>query len=257
MHAPDIATGRRFLALHPSPGRVILCAVTGSHLYGFPSPDSDLDLKGIHAAPIDALLGLQPPEESFDRLEVFDGVECDLTTHELRQALALLLKGNGNLIERIFSPFQLIESPLVEELRGLARRTFSRACFGHYSGYFRGVCREHERAPAPTAKGMLYIFRVALSGIHLLSTGEPEADLRVLGPRYGYPELAELIERKTSQKEKALLSPEEDARYRASWPNLLTRLERARDQSPLPMEASNRAEVNEWLVSFRRRGEQI
>ena len=47
---PDLALARRFVEAHPPPGRVLLCTITGSHNYGFPSPDSDLDIKGIHLA---------------------------------------------------------------------------------------------------------------------------------------------------------------------------------------------------------------
>ena len=94
---PDMDLGRRFLAAQPPPGRVLLCAVTGSHHYGFPSPDSDLDLKGIHLAPTEPLLGLSPVVETHDRLLVFEGTECDLTTHEAQKALLLLLRGNGNI----------------------------------------------------------------------------------------------------------------------------------------------------------------
>ncbi|MEZ4465912.1 MAG: nucleotidyltransferase domain-containing protein [bacterium] len=58
---PDLDLGRRFVAERGPAGQVLLCAVTGAHLYGFPSPDSDLDLKGIHLAPTPTLLGLQVP----------------------------------------------------------------------------------------------------------------------------------------------------------------------------------------------------
>jgi len=42
---PDLSRARRFVAAHPPPGDPIVVAVTGAHLYGFPSPDSDVDLK--------------------------------------------------------------------------------------------------------------------------------------------------------------------------------------------------------------------
>lgn len=95
---PDLQIAGRFLAARPPEGKVLLCAITGSHLYGFSSPDSDIDLKGIHQAPLRSLVGLTRPAETHDRLEVFEGVECDLTTHELGLALSLMLKGNGNVL---------------------------------------------------------------------------------------------------------------------------------------------------------------
>ncbi|MDH5673717.1 MAG: nucleotidyltransferase domain-containing protein, partial [Myxococcales bacterium] len=81
---PDLEHGRRFITHNTPAGRVIQCGVTGSHFYGFPSPDSDLDLKGIHVAPTESVLGLEQPPETFDRLEVFDGLECDYTVSPRR-----------------------------------------------------------------------------------------------------------------------------------------------------------------------------
>ena len=79
----------------------MLCAVSGAHVYGFPSPDSDLDLKGIHLAPTRELLGLRPDLAVHDLTALHRGVECDLTTNEAGSALSLLLNGNGNMLERI------------------------------------------------------------------------------------------------------------------------------------------------------------
>jgi len=70
MLIPDLELGRRFLAANPPPGEVLSCGATGAHLYGFPSPDSDLDLKGIHLASTESVLGLRRMPEAFDRLEV-------------------------------------------------------------------------------------------------------------------------------------------------------------------------------------------
>ena len=84
---PDLELGRRFIAASPVPGDVLQCGVTGSHDYGFSSPDSDLDLKGLFIAPTRRLLGMHRPPEAFDRLVDFEGVECDLTLNEVMPGL--------------------------------------------------------------------------------------------------------------------------------------------------------------------------
>ena len=96
----DLSKGRRFLATRGAPSGLVV-GVTGAHYYGFPSPDSDLDLKGIHVAPTHEVVALHPPPDSVDFLGIFEGVEIDYTSHELAFALRLLLKGNGNILERI------------------------------------------------------------------------------------------------------------------------------------------------------------
>ena len=85
--APDLDLARRFVAHRPPPGEVLLCGITGSHHYGFTSADSDIDIKGIHQVPTSRLLALEGVRQNHDALEIYEGVECDLTTNELRQAM--------------------------------------------------------------------------------------------------------------------------------------------------------------------------
>jgi predicted nucleotidyltransferase len=253
MLEPDLIRGRRFIAANSPPGTILLCGVTGSHFYGFPSPDSDLDLKGIHLAPTDALFGLDAPAETFDRLEVFEGLECDYTSHEARKALALLLRGNGNMLERILSPIQLYPAAALNELQALARGAISKRFVDHYRGFFKGMCREHERSEEPEAKTLLYAYRVALTGIHLLRTGELIGDVAVTGPLYGCDSVLELAARKRQGAEHLVITPEEDARHRARWGELETALESALAASRLPDEAPNAADCNTWLIAARQK----
>ncbi len=249
--APDLELGRRFIARSPVPGTPLQCGVTGSHDYGFSSPDSDLDLKGLFIAPTRKLLGLHRPPETFDRLTDFEGTECDLTLTEVGKGLQLLVNGNGNLLERLLSPFQLYPGPELEQLQALARGAVSKRCARHYQGFFKGMCREHERAERPRAKSLLYAYRVALTGIHLLRTGELVSDLRVLAPRLGYPDALALIGLKVLGAEKGAVSPEIDALHRAAWPALEADLQLAVEQSPLPGEAANEPACEAWLVDLR------
>lgn len=247
--ALDLELVRRFLALHPPPGELLMCAITGSHNYGFSSVNSDIDIKGIHQAPTPRVLSLWPGRENHDRLEFFEGVECDLTTNELAQALRLVLKGNGNVLERIFSPLQVIDSPFLKELRILTSASLSRACYGHYRGYLRGMQREHERDGR--AKSLLYSFRVALTGTHLLRAGEVVANLAVLAPEYGFSDLLELIAFKRDSDEKDGAPPALAAALRGRWPELEQLLDQARDNSALPERAPNGEAIDAWLVARR------
>src|SRR5687767_4244886 len=79
----------------------VVVYLSGAHAYGFPSPDSDLDLKSIHVARTKQLVGLGPGQLTFDRAEIIDDVEIDYTSNELGHALAGVLKGNGNFLERV------------------------------------------------------------------------------------------------------------------------------------------------------------
>ncbi len=43
--------------LHPYP--LLFATISGAHLYGFPSPDSDYDLRGVHLLPLEEVVGLE------------------------------------------------------------------------------------------------------------------------------------------------------------------------------------------------------
>ncbi|HEX9189894.1 MAG TPA: nucleotidyltransferase domain-containing protein [Vicinamibacteria bacterium] len=246
---PDLAVGRLFLEARGAPG-AFLVGVTGAHYYGFPSPDSDLDLKGVHVAPTRDVVSLKPPPDSFDHLGLFEGVEIDYTSHELGTALRLLLKGNGNILERILSPWQLLDSAAAGELRALAGRTVSQKFLHHYRGFLGRACRDFRAAQPPTVKGLLYAYRSGLTGIHLLRTGECVGDVRVLAPVYGFDRVPELVARKAGSREHGVLA--DAAGFEADLERLERTLQDAAARSPLPLEATSADELNEFLIRMRK-----
>ena len=251
MLTPDLDRARRFLTANPPPGELLLCGVTGSHMYGFPSADSDVDIKGIHLAPLTSVLGLDKPQEAYDRLEFFEDVEHDLTTHELSRALGLLLQGNGNVLERILTPIQIVESEDVDALRELARGAISKRFVGHYRGFFKGCRREHEIHRR--AKTLLYSYRVALTGAHLLKTGVLNANLVEIAPQHGFESVLELVDVKRAGREKEVLDETMDARHTARWDELDAYIQTALTESTLPDEPANREAMDAWVVNRRRR----
>ena len=82
----------------------LFVTVSGAHLYGFPSPDSDYDLRGAHVLPLEEVVGLETGRETVERSGVDDGAEIDLVTHDVRKFFGLLLKKNGYVLEQVLSP---------------------------------------------------------------------------------------------------------------------------------------------------------
>ena len=56
----------------------------------------------------------RPPPPTVDRAEIIDGVEIDYTSNELAHALAGILGGNGNFLERVLGRMTAHASPLLE-----------------------------------------------------------------------------------------------------------------------------------------------
>lgn len=248
MAPPTLDIGRHFLQAEPPPGILLQCAITGSHLYGFATPKSDLDLKGIHLAPAAHVLGLGPLPETHDRQGKLHGIACDLTTHEAGVAVGLMLKGNGNVLERIMSPHQLGDPAASSALQDLVPQALSRRCFGHYRGYFRGMQREFHRQGK--LKSLLATYRVALTGLHLLRTAEVLTHLPTLAKIHDLSELVDLIARRVDGDADPLTEAE-ITRWTQGWPALEARLEAARDQSVLPEHPVGRAACNAWLIQTR------
>jgi predicted nucleotidyltransferase len=248
-HAETIA--RRALAEEEAHRRHLVITLTGAHAYGFASHDSDLDLKGVHLASTEALLGLSAPPTHASRFEVIEGVEIDYASNELGQVLTGLLGGNGSFLERTLGVLTVQASAWLDELRALARAALSRRYHHHYRGFATGMLHEFLAADAPTAKRGLYILRTALTGTHLLRTGELVVDVNQHLQAYGFGDATELLEIKR-RGERTQLAPDEKERWSGRFGRVLELLDEARTHSPLPDEAPNRGEAERWLVEVRR-----
>lgn len=246
----QFAIGARVVAEESAKRDHVVIYLSGAHAYGFPSPDSDLDLKAIHMAPARDLLGLSAPTLTFDRAEVLEQVEIDYTSNELGNALAGILLGNGNFLERVLGRTWFTSSPMKDELAPLVKATLSRRVHRHYRGFATSQVKELEKKP--TVKKLLYVLRTALTGTHLLRTGELEADLTSLMDDYGLADARSLVEAKKAGERTAADPALLDA-WRPRLDEVLSGLDRGYTSSVLPEEPpADAAEALEaWLVETR------
>ena len=230
---------------------LLFVTVSGAHLYGFPSPDSDVDLRGSFAAPLPTILSLDTPRETLEPKEIVNGVEVELVGHEIAKYLRLLVKPNGYVLEQILSPLVVRTSPAHEELKALARNGLSKKLFHHYAGFARGEWRDYQKAGAgKTVKRLLYLHRVLMTGIVLMTEGVVEANLHRLNERFGL-ELEPLLAMKVREQANVV---GDDAVYTAAIGRLFEQLDEAWEKSALPEEVPNRAAINEFLVRLRLSG---
>jgi predicted nucleotidyltransferase len=246
------ATAARALDEEEAGREHLVIALTGAHAYGFPSPDSDLDLKGVHILPTRRFLGLSRPTEHASRMQIVDGVELDYASNEVGQVLHGLLRGYGSYYERLLGMWILRTTDTHAALVPLVERSSSRRVFAHYHGFATGQYKEAEASGAPTAKKLLYVLRTALTGAHLLATGRLITDLTQLMDDHGFADAAELLEVKRTGERAPLPAPLAE-RWMARVRDVFARLEAARDASVLPEECPNAAELEDWLVAERRK----
>src|ERR1043165_8933104 len=109
----------RIVAAQPYP--LLFATISGAHLYGFPSPDSDYDLRAAHVLPLDAVVGLEVRDETVQDERVIDGLEMDIVSHDVKKFCGLLLKKNGYVLEQLYSPLVVHTTPEHAELKEICR----------------------------------------------------------------------------------------------------------------------------------------
>lgn len=242
---------RTYLAARAAERKHLVIYLSGAHAYGFPSPDSDLDLKCVHIAPTSALVGLTLAEEPGDRMDVIEGVELDYGSNELSPVLRGILRGNGNYLERILGDLVLGGDPaLIAEARAVIKPVLSRRAGRHYGGFAASQLRLFDEKP--TAKRALYVLRTAATGRHLLAHGEIVTDVARLGP-FVPPEITELIALK-QRGERQLLDASQIAPWRSRLVAAIDAIDSAWPSSVLPPEPPPEAvaTLDRWLREVRR-----
>ncbi|MER5944012.1 nucleotidyltransferase domain-containing protein [Streptomyces sp. NPDC001928] len=230
------------------PDPVLFATVSGAHLYGFPSRDSDVDLRGVHLLPAADLVGLREPDETRSRMWLRDGVEMDLVTHDLRKFVRLMLRRNGYVLEQLLSPLVVHTTDAHRELIELAPGVLT----GHHAHHYRGFATTQWRLFEKTGelKPLLYTFRVLLTGIHLMRSGEVQPHLPTLigeadAPRY----LPELIAAKAEREHGD--ADVEHARVAADVERLHGVLDEAQAASVLPDAPSVYDALHAFVVRTR------
>lgn len=234
---------------HPYP--LMFATLCGAHLFGFPSSESDHDLRGVHLLPTREMLGLMPVSETVERCYFRDGLELDLMTHDLRKFCTLLLRHNGDAYEQLYSPLVLYTTDEHQELKQIARECLSRSLADHY---LRAAQTRRERVASerpPRVRTVLNLFRTLLTGLHLLREGEIQADLTALYEPFNLPYLPDLIACKLSEGPNAQIDESSLPQIEADYQRLCERLVKEREHSLLPAEPAGQEELNEFLIRVR------
>jgi predicted nucleotidyltransferase len=122
-------------------------------------------------------------------------------------------------------------------------------CFGFAETQWKLFLKESPRR----AKPLLYVYRVLLTGIHLMRTGEVEASLVKLNETFRLPCIPDLAAGKLASAEQSALSDADMSLHQSEYERLRGKLQAAHEASQLPELPSEetRAALNDLLVRVR------
>ena len=238
---------------HSQPYPLLFTTISGAHLYGFPSPDSDFDLRGIHILPIAEVLGLYSARETIESSDMKAGLQIDLVTHDLKKFFTLLLKRNGYVLEQLYSPLIVQTTPEHKQLKAIAVNCITRNHYYHYLGFSKNQWRLFTKTDVYYIKPLLYIYRVLLTGIYLMKTRIVEANLNNLSQEFSLPLINDLIVQKRTGSEKSILTKTDIEYYEREYQRLQAKMETAYNNSYLPERPSAKSELNSLLIDIRQK----
>ena len=188
--------------------RILFAIESGSRAWGFPSPDSDYDVRFVYVHDVDWYLSI---DDRRDVIELPIEGDLDINGWDLCKALQLLIKPNPVLLEWLRSPIVYrANQAAMDKIATLGKRTtFQRPMTYHYlhlaeSQYRRDVGSKE----TVSLKKYFYSLRPALALRWMrVKTGEPvPMDLATLQAGVDLPDdvvrfIEDLLARKANTRE--------------------------------------------------------
>jgi uncharacterized protein len=142
--------------------KVIYACESGSRAWGFPSANSDYDVRFLYIHPINWYLSVVKRRDVIEE-PIVD--ELDINGWDLRKALGLLYKSNPPLLEWLGSPIVYIEeTSVVQSIRAILPQFYSSTnCFSHYYHMAKANFREYLKGDIVRTKKYFYVLRPVLA----------------------------------------------------------------------------------------------
>jgi hypothetical protein len=155
------------------------------------------------------------------------------------------------VLEQLLSPLIVETTDWHAELNALAPGLMTRRLYYHYRGFFANQEKIYNNIGSKKVKGLLYQYRVALTGIYALTTGEIEANVLRLNEYFHLSGIDELVAMKVGGEDMFLT---DDAPYVAEIKTLEPKLNAAYEQSQLPVQVPDATytAVKDFLLRCRR-----
>lgn len=245
---------RLFSIVESHPHHLLFISLSGGHLYGFPSPDSDFDLRGAHAAPVTGPGGNAANDQRVEISKIDVGLEVDLVTNDANFFATQLIRGDAEIFEQVYSPLILRTTPEHAELREIAKPYLSKAVVIHYGALADNYWKQVRSNELIRLKPLLHCLRALLAGIHLARTGEIEPNLITLNERHKLDYLGSLIAAKLVGSESDSAQNLEISFLEQEYIRLGEELATALKESALPDSPPSANRMERFVLSLHEEG---
>jgi len=240
---------RQHVEAHPF--SLLFVTICGTHSYGFNSIDSSYDLRGVHILPLKKVGIPDPDQRAVESSAVHDGIKVDLATENTKRFFGQLWENNGSVLEQIFSPLVVHTTPGHEELRELAKDCITCQHARYYQQSAAAQWNRLQIEERATVEPLLQVYRLLLTGIHLMRTGEIITDLTKLNETEKRPGIDDLIDLNLAGPAMCWLDPADLEFHGQEYKQLVVELESAAAKSTLPEQASGKDALDYLMVRLR------
>ena len=148
--------------------RILHAVESGSRAWGFPSPDSDYDVRFIYIRPTEFYLKL---EKTRDVIELPINDMLDINGWDLNKALRLLHSSNPTLFEWMSSPVIYHQTEFIDQLQPIMDQYFScKSGLYHYLSMAERNYKEFLLGDLAKVKKYFYVLRPILACKWILRT---------------------------------------------------------------------------------------
>ena len=141
--------------------KILHAVESGSRAWGFPSPDSDYDVRFIYVRKPEFYLKL---EKTRDVIELPINDMLDINGWDLNKTLRLLHSSNPTLFEWMSSPIIYKQTEFIDQLRPIMDNYFScKSGLYHYLSMAERNCKEFLQSDTVKVKKYFYVLRPVLA----------------------------------------------------------------------------------------------
>jgi len=227
---------------------ILYLALTGSHSFGFPSQDSDLDIRGVSIPPTESMLGFKDRRRETHQ-EISEDRMIDLVLEEIDKYVRFLAQGRGDRIEWLTCP-TIHEGKDFSKFREEALgASLSQKLWNHYFHFSQSLAKGGKTGER-TVKTDLYALRSLLTGIHLMETRELDRNILRLNENFNIEILNRMIKDKRQLENGNPQTYDREELDRNILPRLYQRLEMSSKHTGLP-ESPDTDKLDKLLIDLK------